>query len=224
MKAEGRCIGRVLAGLAAFLILALCGGGSLEAQYGPAAPEVRDRGTLGVFLGRISSRQLWNNSFASDRLQGIGLGVYVDVRTPIPFLSIRAEAGYAGRGTLIWDEELDPERTEEATVRSHYLSLPVHGKVAVGVGPLSAHLFAGPTLDFLLSSSCSDLFCQVIREEKTVAFAVAAGAGVGLDLGGRFNLDLELRLTEGLSDAYLGTLNSARNRSVEMLVRVGKPL
>lgn len=224
MMPERKPVHRLFHGLAAWLILVLCWGGSLEAQEDPALPEVRDRGTVGVFLGRTSSRQLWNNPFDSDRLSGLGVGVFVDVRTPMPLVSIRAEVGYAGRGTVVWDGESDPERTAEATVRSHYLSMPVHGKLAVGAGPISAYLFAGPTLDFLLASRCSAEFCQAIREEKTTVFSVAAGAGLGLDLRGRFRTDFEIRLTEGLSDAYLGNLDSARNRTVELLVRLGKPL
>lgn len=220
---KGR-VGGYLLGSAAFLVLAIPSGGFLGAQEEPAAGEGRDRGTVGVFVGRTSSRQLWNNSLSSDRLSGVGGGVYVDVRTPIPFLSIRAEAGYAGRGSVVWDEELDPERTAEAAIRSHYLSLPVHGKLGVEAGALSAYLFAGPTLDFLLDSGCSAPLCPVIREEKTTVFNLAAGAGAGVALGGGFRTDLEVRLTEGLSDAYLGNLDSARNRTVELLVRVGKPL
>jgi len=219
-----RRVGGVLLGSAAFLVLAVPSDVSLGAQQGPAMDVGRDRGTVGVFLGRTSSRQLWNNSFASGPLSGIGGGVYVDVQTPIQVLSIRAEAGYAGRGSVVWDEELDGGRTAEAAVRSHYLSLAVHGKLGVGLGALSAYVFAGPTLDFLLDSRCSASLCQVIREEKKTVFNLATGAGVGVALGGGFRTDLEVRLTEGLSDAYLGNLDSARNRTVELLVRVGKPL
>ncbi|MGW8265230.1 MAG: hypothetical protein ACWGSQ_02615 [Longimicrobiales bacterium] len=49
-------------------------------------------------------------------------------------------------------------------------------------------------------------------------------AGMGATLGGSLRTNLEVRLTEGLSDAYLGNQDSARNRTVELLVRVGKPL
>lgn len=224
MTAGRSRVGGSLLGLAAGLILTLPGCCSLRAQEGPAVGGGPDRGTVGVFLARTSSRLLWSNSFPSTRLLGIGGGVYADVQTPIPFVSIRAEAGYAGRGSLVWDEERDPDRTAEAAVRSHYLSVPVHGKLGVGVGALSAYLFAGPTLDFLLSSGCSAELCQLIREEKTTVFSLAVGAGVGVVLGGSLRTNLEVRLTEGLSDAYLGNQDSARNRTVELLVRVGKPL
>jgi hypothetical protein len=210
--------------LGAVLVLAAPGEGPLGAQEVPSGGGTRDRGSVGVFLGKASSRQIWSSSFSSDRLDGLALGAYVDVRTPVSFLSIRAEAGYVGRGSVVRDPDEDPERAVEASIRSHYLSVPVHGKATAEVGPLSATLFGGPTLDLLLDSGCSVEFCQVLREEKTVVFAVAVGAGVGLDLGKRLSPSFELRLTEGLSDSYLGAQNSARNRSVEMLVRVGKPL
>lgn len=209
--------------LGAVLILAAPGEGPLRAQEGPGGG-TRDRGSVGVFLGKASSRQIWSSSYSTDRLDGLALGAYVDVRTPVSFLSIRAEAGYVGRGSVVWDPDEDPERAAEARIRSHYLSVPVHGKVAGKVGPLSAYLFGGPTMDFLLGSGCSVEFCQVIREERMAVFGVAAGAGVGLDLGERFSTSFELRFTEGLGDAYLGTQNSARNRSTELLVRMGKRL
>ena len=217
--------GRVLLlGLAAALSPVAGGGGVLGAQEDATVPEDRDRGTVGVFLGSTSSLQLWTGSFASDRIQGFGLGVFVDVRTPVQFLSIRAEAGYAGRGGLVWDEVMDPEGAAEATLRGHYLSFPVHGKMAVGLGPISGYLFAGPTLDFLLDTGCSAEFCQAIREEKTTVFSVAGGVGLGVELGSRLRAGFELRLTEGISDAYLVNGDSARNRTTELLVRVGRPL
>ena len=131
-----------------------------------------------MFLGATTSRQIWNSTYSSDRLDGLALGAYVDVRTPVSFLSVRAEAGYMGRGSVVWDPGDDPERTAEARIRSHYLSVPVHGKVAGKVGPLSAYLFGGPTMDLLLNSGCSVEFCQVFREERMAVFGVAVGAGV----------------------------------------------
>jgi hypothetical protein len=212
-----------LLGLVGVLCLSLLARIPVAAQDDQSGPEVRDWGTLGIFLGQTSSRQLWSGPVASDGLSGWSGGVFIDAQTPLPFLSVRAEAGYAGRGGVVWDEDQDPERRSEATVRSHYLSVPVHGKVGIGVGPLLGYLFAGPTVDFLLASQCSKEFCQTVREEKGAVVNVAIGGGVGAELPGGLLLSLEVRHTEGLSDAYQGTPGSARNRSREVLVRVGRP-
>jgi hypothetical protein len=187
-----------------------------------AAQEVQER--VGFFLGRTSSRQLWSGSIGTEAVEGVSMGVFVDVPTPIPTLSIRAEAGYAGRGTIVWDDEADPDRVSDAKVRSHYLSLPVHGKVALGFGPLSFFAFGGPTMDILLDSGCTTHFCQVIREERVAVFGVGGGFGIGIDLPGGYGGGVELRFTEGLSDAYVGARDTARNRSREILVRVARPL
>lgn len=194
------------------------------AQEEASSGAVPSRGTLGVFFGSTSSEQSWPDPVAADRLGGLAMGAYIDVQTPLPFLSIRAEAGYAGRGSVLWDEELDPERSAEAAIRGHYLSVPLHGKVGVGIGPVSGYLFAGPTLDFLLSSDCTELFCQIVQEEKTTVVSVGAGAGLGLELPREFRLGLEARYTEGLSEAYRGAPGSGRNRSVEILARFGRAL
>ena len=77
-------------------------------------------------------------------------------------------------------------------------------------------------MDFLLSSECSAQFCQFIREEKTTGVSVAVGVGLALDLPRTVRTYLEWRLTEGLGDAYLGDRDSARNRTVEILVRMGR--
>jgi len=194
------------------------------AQEEEPLSDIPIRGTVGVFFGSTSSEQMWPDPVAADRLRSMALGVYIDVQTPLPFLSIRAEAGYAGRGSVLWDEELDPERSAEAAIRGHYLSFPIHGKVGAGLGPVSGYLFAGPTLDFLLSSDCTELFCQIVQEEKTTVVSVAAGAGVGLELPRGFRLGVEARHTEGLSEAYRGGPGSGRNRTLELLVRLGRVL
>ncbi|MFC1660585.1 outer membrane beta-barrel protein [Gemmatimonadota bacterium] len=211
-------------GLAGLLCLHLVGPGPVAAQDSPGVPVGPNRGIVGVFMGKTSSRQIWTPPFASARLEGLTFGLFVDVQTPIPFLSVRAEGGYVGRGTVVWDQAQDPARAAEAKVRSHYLTLPIHGKAAVGWGPLAGYVFAGPTVDILISSECSSQFCQVVRGERGMVVNVAVGLGFGLEWPGGFRSDMEARITEGLSEAYLGDRDSARNRSVELLVRLGKPL
>jgi hypothetical protein len=199
-------------------------GGALQAQGDLTLPDAPHRGTVGVFFGMTSSREVWDGSVISDRLRGVSAGVFVDVQSPLRLLSVRAGAGYVGRGSIVWDGDQDPERRSEARVRSHYLSIPIHGKLEVGVGPLFGYLFAGPTVDFLLASQCSEEFCQMVREEKATVINAAVGGGVGFALPGGIELSLDILHTEGLNEAYLGTQGSGRNRSMELLARLGRPL
>ncbi len=190
--------------------------------FAGAGSDTGGPGTAGLFLGRTSARQIWNGPIGSEELKGVSAGVFADVQTPLSVLSIRAGAGYSGRGGAVWDEVEDPGKESVARVRSHYLSLPLHGVVELGLGPLAGYAFGGPTVDFLLSSECSAQFCQFIREEKTTGVSVAVGVGLALDLPRTVRTYLEWRLTEGLGDAYLGDRDSARNRTVEILVRMGR--
>jgi hypothetical protein len=56
-----------------------------------------------------------------------------------------------------------------------------------------------------------------------VVVGLAVSAGAGLHLPDRFVPELEVRLTEGLSKAHAGSFVTVRNRSVEVLLRVGVP-
>ena len=207
----------------ALVCLLSVGGGFAAAQESVNTPEARDRGTVGFFLGQTSSRQLWGGNLATDRLNGLSLGIFVDVQTPVPALLVRAELGYAGRGTIVWDLEEDPERAQEARVKVHYISFPVHGMVELRLGPVVGYVFAGPTVDVLVASDCSMEFCPGMGEEKGAVVNAAGGIALGFDLPREIRARFELRFTEGLGDAYLGGIVSARNRSAEMLVRLGRP-
>jgi hypothetical protein len=179
-------------------------------------------GIVGVFAGRIAARQLWADPIATEAVTGITAGIFVEAQTPLSFLSIRAEAGYAAKGTEAWDVSSDPDRLTPARVRTHYLTVPIHGKVGVGLGPLSVYLFGGPTVDFLLATDCSEPFCQFIRDEKGAVLNAAIGGGVELDAPGGYRVGVEGRITEGLGEAYLGEFDSARNRSTALLIRLGR--
>lgn len=199
------------------LLWGICTSGSVAAQ------EVRERGIVGLSGGRTSARQVWTGPVGSEGLEGISLGVFVDVETPIPFLGVRAGGGYVGRGSVVWDQVEDPDRASDAKIRSHYMSFPVHGLLELGIGPVAGYLLAGPTVDILISSECSAQFCQFIREERPTGVNVVVGLGAALDIPGDFRTYVELRLSEGLGDAYLADGATARNRTIEMLVRLGRP-
>ena len=63
-----------------------------------------------------------------------------------------------------------------------------------------------------------------VKGKKAVVFGVGVGGGVGAWLTPRLFGGVDLRLTEGLSDAYAGSFTDARNRSLEARVYVGVPI
>jgi len=187
----------------------------------PSSGQVRR--TVGFHLGQVRSHQLWSGPISTETAHGFSVGVNVDVPTPVSALSIRAELGYVGRGSVIWDGELDPERLSAVNVKSHYVSIPIQGKVSFRLGPAAAYLVAGPTIDQLLETQCTQGFCRVMSEEKPTVFSVTVGSGVSVDFQDRFRGDLEVRLTEGLTDAYLSNSSGIRYRSLEFLLRACLP-
>lgn len=179
--------------------------------------------TVGFHVGQVRSRQLWSGPISTEEASGLSLGVNVDVPTPAPFLSIRAEIGYVGRGSVVWDRDVDPNGLAPARVRSHYLSIPLLGKVKFGMGPASVYLIAGPAIDQLLETKCTEVLCRVLSDEKPTVFSVSAGAGVSIDYRNRLRGDFEFRFTEGLTDAYASSLSGIRYRSLEILLRACFP-
>lgn len=214
--------------LAILLLFAFSSPGRILAQNdAPRAlgsgPQPREVGSklLGIAVGGASSRQLWSRTFSTEAAHGLSAAVFVEVPTPLSHLSVRAEAVYVGRASLVWDPALDPDRAGETTVRGHYLSLPIHGQVRAGLGPISLYGFGGPTVDLTLSTGCREDFCAVLRDEKPMTFGVGVGAGAALLLPNGMEGGVEVRLTEGLSSAYQGQSRDARWRTIELLLRVG---
>lgn len=179
--------------------------------------------TVGFHFGQVRSHQVWSGPISTETANGVTLGVNVDVPTPVSFLSIRAEIGYVGRGSVVWDKGLDPHGLVASNVRSHYLSIPIQGKVRVRLGPASAYVFAGPSIDQLLETQCTQDLCRVLSEERPHVLNVTAGSGVSVDYRNRFRGEVEFRLTEGLTDAYLSPSSGVRYRSMEFLLRASLP-
>jgi hypothetical protein len=50
------------------------------------------------------------------------------------------------------------------------------------------------------------------------------GAGIGVPVGDRVRPEIEVRMVRGLGDAYSGDFITVRNRSLEVVGRVGLPL
>ena len=197
------------------LILALCLPQWLLAQT---------EATAGIVAGVTSSRQIWSGSGASAAAEGILLGVYVRVPTPLPHLAVRAEVAYAQRGGLISERELQADQPLSAQVRGHYLSFPIHLETSWEIGPMRLYAFGGPTLEQTLKTTADASVAQVMGVERATLFGVGYGAGLGGPLPGGLRGSLEVRGMEGISEAYYEGPVTIRNRSFEILMRVGVPI
>ena len=189
----------------------------------PVQAQARAQRTAGFHLGRVQAKQLWDDPITGLSANGLTAGIQVDVPTPARFLSVVAGVGYAQRGSVVWDADLDPDRDLTALVRSHYLSVPIHGKLGTKVGPGGAYILGGPTMDLLLDTQCPQDFCALLSEDRPVALSATVGGGVFFEIPEEVRIDLEVRLTEGLTAAYTSNSTGVRYRSLEFLVRAGKP-
>ena len=197
------------------LVLALWPPQGLLAQMGA---------TVGVVAGVTSSRQVWSGSGASAAAHGILLGAYVRVPTPLPHLAVRAEVAYAQRGGLLSEQELQADQPLSAQVRGHYLSFPIHVETSLDLGPVRLFAFGGPTLEQTQHITAHASVVQVMGVERTTLFGVGYGAGLGGPLPGGLRGALEVRGMEGISEAYYEGPTTIRNRSFEILLRVGFPI
>lgn len=199
-------------GLALYLLL--CGAADGHAQ---------GQRTIGIHVGQVRAEQLWEDPAKGTTSTGLSFGVGVDVPTPARSLSVRAGLGYVQRGSRVWDQEQDPEKESTRNVRSHYLTVPVEGKVGLEVGPMAVYLVAGPVVDVLLQTQCSQDLCPSLEEERPMVLSANLGAGLSISFRDRARADLELRLTEGLTSSYSALGNGLRYRSLEYLVRARFP-
>lgn len=180
--------------------------------------------TAGVVAGVTSSRQIWSGLGASASAEGILLGAYVRVPTPLPHLAVRAEVAYAQRGGLISERELQVDQPLSARVRGHYLSFPIHLELSWDLGPVRLFAFSGPTLEQTLKTTADASVVQVMGVERATLFGVGYGGGLGGPFPGGLRGSLEVRGMEGISEAYYEGPVTIRNRSFEILMRVGAPI
>lgn len=178
--------------------------------------------TFGVHMGQVRSRQIWSGPLETSPVSGLSLGVNVDVPTPARPFSIRAGFGYVRRGSAVRDPA--DEAGAKAAVRSHYLTIPIHGKLRFGFGPFQAHAFAGPVIEQLLETQCSSSLCRMYQEEAPTTLSLAVGLGLAVDVTERFRLEGEIQAVEGLSEAYRAGAEAVRYRSLELVFRVGFPV
>jgi hypothetical protein len=189
----------------------------------PAAGSAQGRGTIGIHGGQVRSHQVWSGPISTDDATGLTVGVNVDIPTPVTGLSVRAGAGYWGRGSLIWDSSLDPEGVSPGKVRSHFLGVTLQGKLGIVLGPATAYLVAGPTFEQLLDTECSSDLCGILVDERPTNVGAAVGAGLGISIAGGYRVEVETLFTEGLTEAHRSPTSGIRYRSLEFLVRFAVP-
>ena len=210
---RGRSLRRTATSLAATLLLVWAAG---------AVPvRAQNTGRLnGVYGGRAESDLLWSTPVETSSRPGFLLGAFVDVRTPIPRLRVRADGGFARRGGLVsTDTRGNPLDGE---VSGDYLHFGVEAKLSVSLGPLHAFGAAGPGFDYLFRSREDPVLAQVFAEKRGTILTAGAAAGAGLSVGRQWVIEAEARLTRGLSEAYAGAGLSVRNRSLEWVLRLSK--
>jgi hypothetical protein len=147
----------------------------------------------------------------------------LQIQTPLPYLSVRPELGYVQKGTVVEGEVGGPGSPARARARSHYISVSILGKVGHQIQNVSFFLLVGLSVDQLLETECTADLCQLLFDEQPSVLGVTAGIGASLALANRFEGDMELRLAEGVTDAYRMTRFGARYRSLEAILRVGVP-
>jgi GrpB-like predicted nucleotidyltransferase (UPF0157 family) len=210
-EAKSSFIQRVLLGLTT-LALALL----------PCVTEAQTPGTyVGVVGGWISNEQIWQPDATTEKVGGVLLGGFLNAVTPASWFSIQAEAYWAQRGGNV--TTLIGRVTVDGGVRSDYLAVSVHPRATVGVGPVGLFIAGGPTVEQIIQSRLDPTLGPVLTESATT-FGVNAGVGVSARINPRLRGEVELRVFEGLGDAYSGDFVALHNRSFEVLARVGIPL
>ena len=191
-------------------------------SFFPAAIEGQAQmARFGVVVGRTTSDQLWTPSVGTASRDGYLAGGFAEVGLSGMSVSVRVEGDYVQRGAIV---ERDTEGAPVAgEIRTEYLSFALHVKLSKSIGPLSVHIALGPTMDQLLRNRSTPVLEQVLYEKKTTSLGIGLGGGFSLHLFDKLIPEFDIRLTEGLSPAYVGSFTTVRNRSLEFLLRFGVP-
>jgi hypothetical protein len=189
----------------------------------PGSLTAQERGTIaGLMGGYTTTTQLWQPATEVEEVGGVLLGAFVEAATPLGWLSLRAEAAYTQRGGNVLGDVQGRPMT--SGIRSDYVAVAVHAGAALTLGRLRLQLSAGPGLDLLIRSRIDPTLAPVLRQEGSTVFGVGAGIGLGVRVTERVFAEIEARIFEGLADAYVGDFVSMRNRSLELVGRVGVPV
>lgn len=173
---------------------------------------------IGAVGGYTVTHHVWDSSVETDDVSGLLAGGFVDVQTPLSWLTAGAELTYTQRGS---DAHLESGGTPvTAAIRGDYLTFAVRVRGALSLGLARIHVVGGPLTDFILRSRMDPLVEQILDQPAGGTFGVHVGAGVGAWIAGRAFVEVEARLVEGLQASYSGDFASVRNRSREIVGRV----
>lgn len=177
---------------------------------------------VGIVGGWLTNEQLWQPTAETERVGGLIAGAFAQAQTPADWFSVVLEGLYVQRGGNVVDDIGGPQVT--GGVRSDYLSFAVHARVTARFGRASVHVSGGPTIEQLLFKDVDPSLTPVLERESPTVLAASAAVGVGARITPRVHVEIEARIVEGLGDAHAGNFVSFRNRSKEVVVRVGIPL
>lgn len=196
-------------------VLVLVGVSPIHAQRA-AEPSI-----VGVVAGYATTTGIWKPASDSEKKGGAIIGAFINAATPIPWFSIRAEGTISQRNSDVTADS--GGQTVRGGLRTDYFSFAVHTRVSAGVGPIRVHAAAGPTIEQILRSRLDANLRSVLDNESSTVFGASASVGLGTTLAGRYRVEIEARVFEGLGDSYSGNFVQMRNRSVEFVTRVGIP-
>jgi hypothetical protein len=191
----------------------------LAIAFPPRVPAQEIR-AVGGHLGRTSSRQVFDGALKTDERRGLLLGAFVEVATPLDWLSVIAEASYVQRGGEISLEAFGLQGQESVETKVEYISFPVVLSARFFRNPIGIYAYVGPAVDYYLNVQGSPMVSDLYTTERTTLTGVVGG-GVELLVAQRWSLRLEARLMEGLTAAFDGRLGEIRHRSFELFIRAG---
>ena len=218
-RAVGRAARRVALSVGVTLVAAGLLSSTLSAQETDVSGRPAEPTIVGVTGGWNVNDGLWKPEAGTETVGGIVLGGFVNAATSLSWFGVRAEILWTQRGLDVVDDAGAPA----GSVRADYLTFAIHARAATDVGPVRFHLAAGPTVDQTVQRRVDAQLGPALNREVGTAFGVHAGAGAGFTVAERYRIELEARWFEGLSDAHAGDFLSVRNRSFELLTRVGIP-
>jgi len=188
-------------------------GSRLSAQNSPTI--------IGGMVGYNSTTGVWQPAAESQAVGGFTAGAFLHASTPVQWFSVLAEGAWVQRGSDVTGTVEGQPLT--GGVRSDYLTVTIQPRGTITLGPVRFHASAGPTLDLLVRSRIDPALAPVLYQDVGTVFGATGAVGLGVAVGPRYRVELEARMFEGLGDAYTGDFIAMRNRSLEVVARVGIP-
>jgi hypothetical protein len=174
----------------------------------------------GISVGGTLSQQVWQPSVATANRNGFLAHAYTDMPFPLGPFRVRLGGGYTQRGGLV-EGDFDGQPIQGET-RSEWLSVNLEFKLAQSAGPLHAFVAAGPSYELHLRTRQDAVLALVLFEEQPKSFNLTASGGVGFRVGSDLVTELEARWVEGLTTARSGAFVKTRNRTIELMLRIGR--